>query len=239
MNIVRDENTMPFSQAMQKTIYDYCNGHLANEDWYQTVFDFIADQKLKDRLAKEFKAIRFAYKLYEGLEASDENKIFQVRSQILSYATIYEAVIQYILYTYYFDTTAFEELTTHIVPIKIDIPTLKRIKLHKELSHDGKDIATFYYGKRKKDEGNIRFEQKCKAAEKLGLIHTYRDENGMKIYLPEEIIEIYSYRNGIHLLAEQRKEIKYELELSKKAYWRIKPFIAQIKERLIKDGKCV
>lgn len=50
-------------------------------------------------------------------------------------------------------------------------------------------------------------------------------------------IELYSYRNGIHILAEQRKGITYELDLSKKAYRRMRPFIDQIKERLIADGK--
>lgn len=55
--------------------------------------------------------------------------------------------------------------------------------------------------------------------------------------LPSEIIEIYSYRNGIHIIAEKRKGINYELELSRKAYRRMRPFIDQLKERLVSDGK--
>jgi hypothetical protein len=50
-------------------------------------------------------------------------------------------------------------------------------------------------------------------------------------------MEIYAYRNGIHIIAERRKGINYELELSKKAYRRMRPFIDQIKEQLSKDGK--
>ena len=55
--------------------------------------------------------------------------------------------------------------------------------------------------------------------------------------LTSEIIEIYSYRNGIHIVAERRKGINYELELSRKAYRRMRLFIDQIKEKLVDDGK--
>lgn len=54
-----------------------------------------------------------------------------------------------------------------------------------------------------------------------------------------ELIEIYGNRNGIHLVAEQRKGINYELELSKKAYKRMQPFIEQIKQKLKLDNKSI
>lgn len=57
--------------------------------------------------------------------------------------------------------------------------------------------------------------------------------------MPSEIIEIYGYRNAIHLIAEQRKGIEYELELSKRAYRRMCPFIDQIKRKLRSDRKSI
>ena len=54
----------------------------------------------------------------------------------------------------------------------------------------------------------------------------YKESNG-----------IYGYRNAIHLVAEQRKGIEYELELSKRAYRRMRPFIDQIKAKLKIDKK--
>ena len=71
----------------------------------------------------------------------------------------------------------------------------------------------------------------------MGLLHTFVDKEGNEVNLLNEIIEIYSNRNGIHIIAEQRKNIQYELDLSKKAYRRMKPFIAQLKEKLEADGK--
>ena len=228
---------MAFSEKIKKEIEMYCNNHLATDSWYENECYFIQDAELKNRIIIEFKAIRFAYKLYEGIGATDANLMFEVRNQILAYASIYEAVIENVLTTYYFNTNEFDSLLHHTIPIRISIPQDKKIRLHDALSHDGKEIVPFYYARREKQKSQIRFDDKCRTAESLGLIHKFINEKGMEIDLPSELIEIYSCRNGIHILAEQRKGISYELDLSKRAYRRMRPFIDQLKERLWKDGK--
>lgn len=228
---------MPLPNDIKAAVYQYCNNHLADETWYNGEFEFIEDQALRRRLVEEFKGIRFAYKLYEGIEAKDENLIFEIRHQIFSYATIYEAVIHSVLYTYYKNTPEFHELKYHFVPAKIDIPRTKLAVLKKELTHNGEEILTYRMQERKKEDTQIRFDDKCKTAERLGLLHGFIGNDGSTIDLTSEIIEIYSYRNAIHLVAEQRKGIEYELELSKRAYRRMRPFIDQIKEKLQIDRK--
>lgn len=228
---------MPLPNDIKAAVYQYCNNHLADETWYNGEFEFIEDQALRRRLVEEFKGIRFAYKLYEGIEAKDENLIFEIRHQIFSYATIYEAVIHSVLYTYYKNTPEFHELQYHFVPAKIDIPRTKLAVLKKELTHNGEEILTYRMQERKKEDTQIRFDDKCKTAERLGLLHGFIGNDGSTIDLTSEIIEIYSYRNAIHLVAEQRKGIEYELELSKRAYRRMRPFIDQIKEKLQIDRK--
>lgn len=163
--------------------------------------------------------------------------MFEVRNQILAYASIYEAVIESVLHTYYSDTSEFDSLTHHVIPVKISIPYNKQAVLQDVLSHDGKTIVPFYYARKRKEEAQIRFDDKCRTAEKLGLIHKFVNTEGVEVDLPSEIIEVYSYRNGIHIIAEKRKGINYELELSRKAYRRMRPFIDQLKEKLIEDGK--
>lgn len=228
---------MAFSKDTQSEIIEYCNNHLPNESWYEKTFDFITDLDLKNRIIREFKSVRFAYKLYEGILAKNENKVFQIRTQILSYASIYEAVIENVLTSYYKETFEYEELTHHTIPIKISIPSTKQKALENALSHDGKKIVPFFYGRKPKEKTQIRFDDKCDTACKIGLISKIIKQNGEIIDLPSEIKEIYSFRNGIHLIAEQRKEIEYEFELSKKAYKRLRPFIEQIKAKLEHDGK--
>lgn len=228
---------MAFSAELKREIEIYCNNHLATSAWYENEFSFIKNEDLKKRIIAEFKAIRFAYKLYEGIEATEENLIFEVRNQILAYASIYEAVIEYVLSSYYSETEEFEDLMHHVVPVRISIPEEKQSVLQRELSHDGKIIVPFHYAKKKKEKPQVRFDDKCRTAERLGLIHRFVNDEGMEIDLPSEIIEIYSYRNGIHIIAEQRKGISYELDLSKRAYRRMRPFVEQIKEKLNVDGK--
>ena len=203
---------MAFTQETKEEILEYCSNHLPEDLWYEKEFDFIQDDYLRNRIIQEFNATRFAYKVYEGISAENENLIFEVRNQILAYASIYEAVIENVLNTYYQNTTEFDELMHHTVPVEISIPQAKLAKLSKELEHDGKKIYTFTYVRRKKDKPQVRFEDKCETAKQIGLIHPFTNSNGERVDLPEEIKEIYSYRNGIHLIAEQRKGIQYELD---------------------------
>jgi hypothetical protein len=163
--------------------------------------------------------------------------MFEVRNQILAYASIYEAVIGNVLSTYYSSTMEYYELMHHIIPVQISLPQKKQQMLQDALSHDGKRIVPYYFVTKEKKEPQVRFDDKCKTAEKLGLIHKFVSNTGMEIDLPSDIMKIYTYRNGIHISAERRKGINYELELSKKAYRRMRPFIDQIKEQLSKDGK--
>lgn len=125
----------------------------------------------------------------------------------------------------------------HVIPIKVSIPENKQDVLQDALSHDGKIIVPFYYDRKKKEKTQVRFDDKCRTAESLGLIHKFVNDNGMEVDLPSEIIEIYSYRNGIHIIAEQRKGISYELDLSKRAYRRMRPFVDQLKKKLVEDRK--
>lgn len=231
------EDEMAFSKELKNEIELYCFSHLATDSWYENEFCFIQDIELRNRIIAEFKAIRFAYKLYEGIEATGENLMFEVRNQILGYASIYEAVIENVLNTYYSNTTEFDSLMHHVIPVKISIPQNKQVLLQDVLSHDNKEIVPFYYTRKKKEKPQVRFDDKCKTAENLGLLHKFVNSDGIEIDLPSEIIEIYSYRNGIHIIAEQRKGLNYELCLSKKAYRRMRPFVDQIKEKLIEDGK--
>ena len=75
-----------------------------------------------------------------------------------------------------FNTNEFDSLLHHTIPIRISIPQDKKIRLHDALSHDGKEIVPFYYARREKQKSQIRFDDKCRTAESLGLIHKFINE---------------------------------------------------------------
>ena len=103
--------------------------------------------------------------------------------------------------------------------------------------HDGKEIIPYYMKEKKIDDSQIRFDSKCDACVQLGLLHSIVNNEGQTVDLVQQIKDIYSYRIAIHIMAERRKGIDYELDMSKRAYWRIEPFIAQIKSKLKEDKK--
>ncbi|WAG12385.1 hypothetical protein NRZ32_04400 [Aeromonas dhakensis] len=105
----------------------------------------------------------------------------------------------------------------------ISIPAEKLEQLKSALEHDSKDIIPTYESIGKTDVTKVRFDKKADCAFQLGLI----DE-----WLKDYLVEIYEARNAIHIHAEIRKSLDYQLELSRNAYRRMRPFIDQIKTRL-------
>lgn len=234
-NYVFGDENMALSEEIVLHINNYCNNHLPDSEWYNSELDFIEDEDLRNRIIREFKSIRFAYKLYEGIAAKDENLIFEVRHQILSYASLYEAILDYVLIKYYKDTEAYNDFINFKILKQYSIPTDKLNKLKSILEHDGKDIVPCYYAKSKREYSKIKFKEKCNLANKLGIIYDFYNQSGEKVNFVEELKEIYSYRNAIHIIAEKKKNVDYDLELSKKAYRRIQPFLMQIREKLRQD----
>lgn len=227
----------PFNSHLREQVLSYCWADLPPRNKSFELFSFIQDTDLQTRLVDEYEGARFAYKLFEGLQATDEQMRFQVRSQLLSYASLYEASIEYVLYHYYGDTSEVGRMGKFNGLIKISIPKSQEVILQSALFHDGKRIVPCYEGEKAKDKNAIRFEEKIDTAVKLGIIHPLTGKGSVVVNLPEELKEIYSFRNGIHLLAEQRKDINYEINMSRRAYMRLAPFCQQIKVKLERDGK--
>lgn len=228
---------MPFEDQLRSKVINYCKADLPPRKNILELFSYIEDADLRNRIVSEYEGARFAYKLFEGIRATDDQMRFQVRSQLLSYASLYEASVEYVLFHYYEETEEVAQMGRYKSLIKISIPESQKEKLQNELSHNGKEIIPCYEGTKRKDRNTIRFDEKVDAAVKLGLLHSFHGRDPEVVNLPDELKEIYGFRNGIHIIAEQRKDINYEIDMSKKAYWRIAPFCQQIREGLERDGK--
>lgn len=240
---------MAFTEEIKKAIDEYCCRDLNNDEQYEKQFDFIKDATLKNRIACEFKNVRYIYKIFEGLSAKDELYLAEVRLQILMYASIYEAVIHYLLFEeYYKNEEKVKDLLLQKVNKPFCIPPKQQTELESLLSHDGKHIIPYFSTTQKRDITKIRFDEKCKLAFDLGILAEIpeQSEHPSSIVAAEdcqdmpmfcaELIRIYEIRNAIHIHAELKKDIDYHIELSKVAYRRMQPFIAQIKAKLTADG---
>lgn len=216
---------MAFEEQTKLAVNDYLKSHLADWEWHQNRFDFITDETLRDRLADEFISTRYVYKVLEGMAADSWLLRAQIRLQVLSYASIYEAVIHHVLFENLASNPDVKALTEYKTKKVISIPTEKKAMLAAALSHIGKDIIPTYEDVGNTDITKVRFDRKAECAEKLGLIETK---------LKDEIIEFYEARNAIHIHAEIKKSLGYQLELSKRAYQRMEPFVDQLRVNLPK-----
>lgn len=217
---------MPFQNKVQEEIRKYVYGHLPEDNWYDEHFyPFIQDVLLRNRLIVEFKNARVIYKIFEGIQAENELLLAQIKTQVIMYVSIQEAVINYVLFELLKDTAPVQGLLFQDRMNRIMIPQYKLEKLKRELNHDGKEILTFYMEKRAVDKTKIRFDQKINACFTLGLIDTA---------LEKDLINLYEYRNTVHLEAELRKNLDYNLDMGLLAFRRVEGLSIQLVENLKK-----
>lgn len=221
---------MPFNSDIIKEIEAYME-HIPSREWISQLFDFIKDSELKDRIIQEYFNARYVYKFFEGMEAKGEMLKSESRLQVIMYANVYEAVIHYVLFSLYKDNPLVNKLLYSNELKKWSIKSEMQQTLEKCIIRTSDDekitIIPCRYSPTKKTDSDVKFKDKAECPKQLGLIN-----NDMQNW----ITDIYSFRNGIHLHAELRKKIDWDLEKAKDAYWHVEGFIKQIKTQLQKDG---
>lgn len=210
---------MAFDTEIQKTINAYVSAHVADEAWHTAYFDFVGNAPLAQRLGEEFISTRYIYKILEGLEADEWMLRSQIRLQVMSYASIYEAVLHHLLFECLSADPRVVALTEFSTKKQISIPPASLALLEKHLQHDGKKIIPTYEAVARTDDTKVRFDKKAECAAALGMIEPW---------LKDELVEFYEARNAIHIHAEIRKSLNYQLDLSKRAYLRMQPFREQL-----------
>lgn len=218
---------MAFTEPIREAVVEYVERDLPTDAFYERYFWFISDANLRVRLEEEFRSARYIYKLLEGLTAKDWLLTAQVKVQILLYASIYEAVLHHVLLQEYATSPEVVTLTSYEHRKPINISGGIRTKIQNTYKPSG-PISVYETETRSIDERKIVFEDKAETARLLGLI----DQS-----IKDVVCNVYSFRNAIHLHAELRRGIEYEIEVAKEAYWRLQGFCQQISEKLIADGK--
>lgn len=77
---------------------------------------------MRDRLIVEFINARKIYKFFEGLQASDELLLAQIKTQVIMYVSIQEAVVNYLLFELFEETNTVKNLLFQERLVKIGIP---------------------------------------------------------------------------------------------------------------------
>ena len=110
----RDIRQMPLDETLRKAIRTYCVRDLPGDlQWHIDQFPFIENEELKSRLGRAFYSARYIAKLMEALLASGDEIHPFVKFQIMQYASIYEAVVSYLLWSRYAEHAEVRALQTH------------------------------------------------------------------------------------------------------------------------------
>ena len=213
---------MPLEETLREQIQTYCTRDLPGDlQWHVEQFDFVVDTELKKRLGRAFYSARYVGKLMEALLAAGDVIHPFVKFQIMQYASIYEAVISYLLWTKHAEHIEVKKLQTH----KAYKPVSALGSLTK-MKYGDEELFTCAYRDAKTPRNSIPFKDKVDCAVRIGFV----DEA-----YAGDIKLIYMLRNLAHIETEAAKQIDVEIEQAKTGYWRIKPFLERIVASLAEE----
>lgn len=210
---------MPLNSDQITLVMEYCKRDLpASFDWYLSEFSFVDDDNLRQQLAKEFYSARYIYKLMEALNVDSFELHAHAKFQVIQYASIYEAVVNYLLRTVLANKEKVKALQYH----KAYKP-VSALSASTELMYSGEKAFVCLFKDERTPASSIKFSDKLDVLVDLGVLdETYA----------EDIKEFYTARNSVHIETAARRNTEYHIELAKKAYRRMRPFIDQIKDFL-------
>lgn len=151
---------MPIEESLREQIQTYCKRDLPGDmQWHVDQFGFVLDAELKKRLGRAFYSARYVGKLMEALLAAGDELHPFVKFQIMQYASIYEAVISYLLWTKYAEHNEVKLLQTHKAykPVRA-LGHLTKMKYGEE------ELYTCVYRDAKTHRNSIPFKDKVDCA---------------------------------------------------------------------------
>lgn len=215
---------MPLDHETQQSVDRYARQDLPGDiEYHVRFFSFLDnDPGLMRRVGEEYYSARYIYKLLEGLRIEDAWALrAQVQLQVQQYASIYEACLHHLLFERCADRAEVQSLLKRA--------TLKRWSVNNELQRRldsagnaaGRSIVAAVEATIGLSDTKVRFDAKAMTAAAIGII----DES-----LAEELIEFYAARNMIHIHAELKHSAEWEwqIDLARRAYWRLEKFRDQI-----------
>ncbi|MDH0137703.1 hypothetical protein N7331_04835 [Aeromonas caviae] len=206
---------MPLKKDLRQQVVDYILRDIApgksqgqkSMDWFLERFSFVENSILKKHLAEAFYQARFNEKTREALGLrKDFNNIF-IKTQILLYASIYEALIDYAL-----EKKKSEQAVANLLK-KVFYSPVNALSSSAELTFkEGQTTQILYTCKknsRTQTLKEIQFKDRLAAAIAIGFVEAKNQQ---------DIEALYTSRNKIHILAAAADDFKPDGQQSSKAF---------------------
>jgi hypothetical protein len=215
-----------------KEVLNYCERYVIpaenppqdkKQKWFFAYFDFVENASLRRNLGYAFYQARFVQKLMTALKLDGWRLIALVKFQIIQYASIYEAVIDYFIETKYVE---------HPEIVKIleydelrEVPALSKstkiIYTDANGNVDGDELVTCKKIKKRLKLKEVRFSHKVDAAVKIGFIQEVQADS---------IKELYEKRNMVHLNNAAVKNYIPDIGEGKQAFEMLSQFTSHIRK---------
>jgi|GEM_PF-1509742 len=189
------------------------------KEWFIDQFSFIDDSKLQKHLAEAFYQGRYQGRLKEALDLPEEFNQGFIKSQIILYASIFEAIIDHFLEKN-IDDSEVQKMLSMSEYVPMDGALAKDISLvHKDgVGENPLTVCRLKISKRPLHM--TRFDERVDAAHALGLVPNS---------LVDFIKNLYKSRNGIHVLNAAKKDLKPDANESSDAFRNIMFFLRHAK----------
>lgn len=206
-------------------VINHCNNGLVPDqnydresyesEWFKNYFSFIEDEKLRSHLGDAFYQARFMYRIMSTLRLTVAKYKGIVKFQIIQYASICEAVMDYTI-NYYFKEEAEREFS--VTELKRDNNTVaKDVKITKA----NKSLFLCYEKTKKGDLKRTRADFKTKFAVDKGIISSD---------LKSRFDVLYDLRNNVHILKAHEAGYTPKLREAKEAFFLMQDFVQAVKQ---------
>lgn len=218
---------MPLKKSLRQPVVDYILRDIAPGkapaqkpmDWFLDRFSFVDNVTLQKHLAEAFYQARLNEKTREALGLKkDFNNVF-VKTQIVLYASIYEALIDHAL-----EKNKTSETVSALLKQEFYSP-VAALSGASELTFKDADathkVVTCKKKTRTQQLKEIQFKDRLAAAISIGFVQAVNQQ---------ELEALYTSRNKIHILAAAADDFKPDGQQSSKAFQNLFAFLEHAKQ---------
>ncbi len=224
---------MPISKEIRDAALGYVDAHLIDEVHIRNGFSFIHDKDLVDLIVLELRSARYVYRLMEMLDLRDIFAHPFCKFQIIQFAGVFEAAIDYLIFDRKYSNKDFSDrVSEHRKKIENydTLTTSSGLSKNTNITVGGAEAYLCVINTKKKPRVNIKFDDRIKVCLDLGLL----DKK-----LHDEITVFYKKRNSVHLSAKLKSAITVELSDTKRGFRRVNAFCEYVKRGLTRHGEQV
>jgi len=216
----------------REIVVSYCNNYIVPDnnyidsptiththplDWFEDYFEFTGDTALKTHLAEAYYQARFIYKIMQGLRLTSFKRNAFVKFQIQQYASIYEALLDFVLEKY-----NREDIKERLKELEYKPISVFASNAECTIEENGQKEKVFTCRKsiKKINLKNTRIDKRTEIAVSLGLISQATKQS---------FDSLYDLRNNIHLLKASIANYRPKVQESFEAFKLMSTFVLEIK----------